>query len=42
MTKVEPYLRVFENSDPRGWEPLPERKDEAYAAMDSVFEILEK
>ena len=42
MTKVEPYLRIFENSDPRGWEPLPERKDEAYAAMDSVFEILEK
>ncbi len=42
MTKLEPYLRIMENSDPRGWAPIPERKNEAYSAMASIFEILEK
>ena len=42
MDKVEPYLRIFENSDPRGWAPIPERKNEAYTAIEAVFEILEK
>jgi predicted glycosyl hydrolase (DUF1957 family) len=42
MNKVEPYLRIMENSDPRGWAPLPERKHEAYSAMNKIYEILEK
>ncbi|NHJ04881.1 MAG: hypothetical protein EAX90_08660 [Candidatus Heimdallarchaeota archaeon] len=42
MLKIEPYLRIFENSDPRGWAPIPERKNEAYSAMIKIFEILEK
>ena len=42
LTKIEPYLRIFENSDPRGWAPIPERKNEAYSAMIKIFEILEK
>jgi predicted glycosyl hydrolase (DUF1957 family) len=42
MKKVEPYLRIMENSDPRGWAPLPERKHEAYSAINKIFEIIEK
>ena len=42
LAKVEPFLRIMENSDPRGWAPIPERKDEAYTALEKVFEILEK
>ncbi|MFW9921826.1 MAG: polysaccharide deacetylase family protein [Candidatus Thorarchaeota archaeon] len=42
MDKIEPYLRIFENSDPRGWAPIPERKNEAYSAIEKVFEILDK
>lgn len=40
MTKVEPFLRIFENSDPRGWAPIPERKNEAYTAMEKIFALL--
>jgi predicted glycosyl hydrolase (DUF1957 family) len=42
MKKVEPYLRIMENSDPRGWAPIPERKNEAYSAMAVIFDILDK
>lgn len=42
MKKIEPYLRIMENSDPRGWAPLPERKHEAYSAMNKIFELLGK
>ena len=42
VAKLEPYLRIMENSDPRGWAPIPERKNEAYSAMAKIFEILEK
>jgi len=42
LTKLEPFLRIMENSDPRGWAPLPERKKEAYEAMNTIFGILEK
>jgi predicted glycosyl hydrolase (DUF1957 family) len=42
MKKIEPFLRIIENSDARGWSPLPERKLEAYSAMIKIFEILEK
>ncbi|MBN1329190.1 MAG: hypothetical protein JXA54_06930 [Candidatus Heimdallarchaeota archaeon] len=42
LSKLEPYLRIMENSDPRGWAPLPERKKEAYEAMNTIFDILEK
>ena len=42
MRKLEPYLRIMENSDPRGWSPIPERKNEAYSAMATIFDILDK
>lgn len=42
MDKIEPYLRIIENSDARGWSPIPERKNEAYTAIEKVFEILDK
>jgi len=42
MKKLEPYLRIMENSDPRGWAPIPERKNEAYTAMAIIFDILDK
>ncbi|NHK30769.1 MAG: hypothetical protein FK730_05420 [Asgard group archaeon] len=42
MRKVEPFLRIMENSDSRGWSPLPERKLEAYSAMNKIFELLER
>lgn len=42
MKKLEPYLRIMENSDPRGWAPIPERKNEAYSAMAIIFDILDK
>ncbi|MBD3193373.1 MAG: hypothetical protein GF308_22245 [Candidatus Heimdallarchaeota archaeon] len=42
MDQLEPYLRILENSDPRGWAPLPERKQEAYTAIQSIFTILEQ
>ncbi len=42
MKKLEPYLRIMENSDPRGWSPIPERKNEAYSAMATIFDILDK
>ncbi|NHJ31728.1 MAG: hypothetical protein FK732_02590 [Asgard group archaeon] len=42
MKKLEPYLRIMENSDPRGWAPIPERKNEAYSAMAVIFDILDK
>jgi predicted glycosyl hydrolase (DUF1957 family) len=42
MKKIEPFLRIMENSDARGWSPLPERKLEAYSAMNRIFELLEK
>jgi hypothetical protein len=40
IEKIEPHLRIFENSDPRGWAPLPERKLEAYSALLKIYEIL--
>ncbi len=40
--KLEQLLRKAENSDARGWAPLPERKKEAYLAILSIFEILEQ
>ena len=40
LEKVEPFLRIFENSDPRGWAPIPERKHEANTALDKIVEIL--
>ncbi|MFX1532599.1 MAG: polysaccharide deacetylase family protein [Promethearchaeota archaeon] len=42
LEKLEPYLRIVENSDARGWAPLPERKQEAYSALLTIFEILDK
>jgi predicted glycosyl hydrolase (DUF1957 family) len=42
LKKLEPYLRIMENSDPRGWAPIPERKNEAYSAMAIIFDILDK
>ncbi|MEA2070972.1 MAG: polysaccharide deacetylase family protein [Asgard group archaeon] len=41
LTQIEPELRILENSDSRGWAPLPERKQEAYSAMLKIYEILE-
>jgi len=40
VKKIEPYLRIAENSDPRGWAPLPERKQEAHQAINAIFDIL--
>ena len=42
MKKLEPFLRIMENSDPRGWAPIPERKNEAYSAIAIIFDILDK
>ena len=42
IAKIEPYLRIVENSDARGWAPLPERKQEAYSALNTIFDLLEK
>jgi predicted glycosyl hydrolase (DUF1957 family) len=42
MKKIEPFLRIMENSDPRGWAPIPERKNEAYSAIAIIFDILDK
>lgn len=40
MTKIEPLLRIAENSDARGWGPLPERKLEAYTALQQIYKEL--
>lgn len=40
MAEVEPWLRIAENSDPRGWAPLPERKHEAYSAIMTMYDHL--
>lgn len=37
LSKIEPYLRIAENSDARGWGPLPERKLEAYTAIQQIY-----
>jgi hypothetical protein len=42
MSQLEPFLKVAENSDARGWAPLLERKHEAYSALLSIDEILKK
>ncbi|MFX0090384.1 MAG: hypothetical protein ACFFBD_01380 [Candidatus Hodarchaeota archaeon] len=42
LKELEPYLRIAENSDARGWAPLPERKHEAYSALLTIFKILNK
>lgn len=42
MKKIEPYLRIMENSDSKGWAPLPERKHEAYSAINKIFELIGK
>ncbi|MFX1251461.1 MAG: polysaccharide deacetylase family protein [Promethearchaeota archaeon] len=42
LEELEPYLRIVENSDARGWAPLPERKQEAYSALLTIFEMLDK
>ncbi len=39
--KIERLLRIAENSDARGWAPLPERKHEAYTALLSLYQLLE-
>ncbi len=41
LEQVERWLRIAENSDARGWAPLPERKHEAYSAMMSLYQFLE-
>ena len=40
MKKVEPYLRIAENSDARGWGPIPERKLEAFTAIQTIYKEL--
>jgi len=40
MEKIEPSLRIAENSDARGWSPLPERKLEAFSAIQKIYQIL--
>lgn len=40
MRKVEPYLRIAENSDARGWGPIPERKLEAFTAIQAIYKEL--
>jgi predicted glycosyl hydrolase (DUF1957 family) len=42
IKKIELDLRIVENSDPRGWAPLPERKQEAYEAMLSIYSFFEQ
>jgi len=40
--RVIKLLRIAENSDPRGWQPIPERKHEAYTAILQLEEIVAK
>ncbi len=40
MAKLEPYLRIAENSDARGWGPIPERKLEAFSAIQTIYKEL--
>lgn len=40
IKKVEPYLRIAENSDARGWGPIPERKLEAFTAIQTLYQEL--
>lgn len=40
MNKIEPFLRIAECSDARGWGPIPERKLESYTAMQEIYKIL--
>ena len=37
---LEFYLRIAENSDARGWAPLPERKNEAFNALIEIQRYL--
>ena len=40
MNKLEPLFRIAENSDARGWGPIPERKLEAYSALQQIYKEL--
>ena len=40
MDQIEPFLRIAENSDARGWGPIPERKLEAYTALQEIYKFL--
>jgi predicted glycosyl hydrolase (DUF1957 family) len=40
MVKIEPLLRIAENSDARGWGPIAERKLEAFTAIQEIYKEL--
>jgi len=38
--QITKLLRIAENSDARGWAPINERKQEAFTAIDKLYQIL--